>query len=135
MKLKPFLLSLCACIAMNAAMANENDPGCCGTGGEKGKKVDLLGSVVSSGSKKALSNVSITAYRDTKKETVFITDCTGTYLFDELKGGVYKFIFEKEGYKTLTKDKVQINENEPFKLDVEMVEEKVFDMMPSPFHF
>ena len=34
-----------------------------------------------------------------KKEKVVITDGTGAYSFDDLKPGVYKFVFEKEGYK------------------------------------
>jgi len=134
MRLKYLLLSGIACLGILTSQATGTDPN--GTdNGEKNKKVDMLGSVVNSNTKKALSNVNITAYRDSRKEISFVTDCTGTFLFDELKGGEYKIVFEKEGYKKVTREKVQISPDEAFRMNVEMVEESAFDLLPSPFHF
>jgi len=70
-----------------------------------------------------------------KKEKVVITDGTGSYAFDDLKPGVYKFVFEKEGYKKVVKEKVCVKVDEGFQLDIEMLQDTATDVMPSPSHF
>lgn len=101
----------------------------------KGKKDDLMGSVVNSDNKKPLKDVSVTAYSTTKKEKVVITDESGNFSFDELKPGTYKFIFEKTGFRRVTKEKILVKEDESFQLNIEMMLLNDFDLMPSPFHF
>ena len=54
---------------------------------------------------------------------------------DELKAGVYKFVFEKAGFKKVTKDKVVVRTDEAFQLNIEMIQDNGFDLMPSPLHF
>jgi hypothetical protein len=127
MKSKIFLLGTFFIICAVAARANGTpDPG---------KKDDILGSVVSAENKKPLKDVSITAYLTSKKEKVVITDCTGAYSFDDLKPGTYKFVFEKEGFKKVTKEKIIVKVDEGFQLDIEMPQMETNDVMPSPSHF
>lgn len=119
------LVSLLGFVVANARTENPGD----------GKKDELNGTVIQSESKKPLKDVTVTAYLITKKEKIEITDEEGSFAFDELKPGTYKFVFEKSGYKRITKDKVVIKTDEPFALNVEMTESNDFDIMPSPFSF
>ena len=59
-----------------------------------------------------------------------ITDASGNYAFSELKPGTYKLVFEKTGYKKVTKDKVTIRPDEGCQLNVEMDEEEEFHIVP-----
>jgi len=111
--------------------ANVQDPDATGTG----KKDDVNGTVLDAEHKKPLKDVSITAVLSSKKEMVVFTDEDGNYVFDELKPGVYKFVFEKTGYRKITKEKIVVKTDEAFLLKVEMIEEEDIDLMPSPFHF
>jgi uncharacterized surface anchored protein len=132
MKLKTLLLTAMAIMASVFAKANSTP----GTGEETIKKQDLLGGVYNSDTKKPLGNVAVTAYRITsKKEQMVVTDANGNYSFDDLQPGAYKFVFAKDGYKKVTKDKVQIKPDEGFHMNVEMTEHSSFDYMPGPFHF
>ena len=106
-----------------------------GSGPGDGKKDELNGTVVHSETKKPLKDVSVTAVLVSKKEKVVFTEDNGTYAFDELKPGTYKFIFEKAGFKKITKEKVVIKTNEAFQLNIEMITQNDFDILPSPFHF
>ncbi|MGB2704388.1 MAG: carboxypeptidase-like regulatory domain-containing protein [Chitinophagaceae bacterium] len=106
-----------------------------GSGPGDGKKDELNGTVVHSETKKPLKDVSVTAVLVSKKEKVVFTEDNGTYAFDELKPGTYKFIFEKAGFKKITKEKVVIKTNEAFQLNIEMIAQNDFDILPSPFHF
>lgn len=99
------------------------------------KKNEINGTVFHAESKKPLKDVSVTAYLLSKKEQVMKTDDLGTFAFDELKSGIYKFVFEKAGYKKITKEQVIIKTDEAFLLNIEMIESKDFEIMPSPFHF
>lgn len=126
MKSKLFMLAL-GVFSFTIAKANATDPG-------RGKKDELNGVVVHSDTKKPLKEVSITAYRVSKKEKVTITDNEGGYAFDDLKPGVYKFVFEKAGFKKITKEKVVIKTDEAFQMNIEMIEHDDYDIMPSPFH-
>jgi 5-hydroxyisourate hydrolase-like protein (transthyretin family) len=100
-----------------------------------GKKDDVNGTVLNGEDKKPIEGVSITAILSSKKEMVVQTDEDGNYVFDELKPGIYKFVFEKTGYKKITKEKVVVKTDEAFLLKVEMLLEEEIDLMPSPFHF
>ncbi len=111
--------------------ANVNDP----RELPKGKKDDVNGTVLNGEDKKPIEGVSITAILASKKEMVVQSDEDGNYVFDELKPGIYKFVFEKTGYKKITKEKVVVKTDEAFLLKVEMLLEEDIDLMPSPFHF
>ena len=131
MRLKLLLLSAFAVILSVADKANTTP----GENEKETKKNDLSGGVFHSESRKPLNNVSVTAYLVSKKEKVALTDLSGSYAFDDLKPGTYKFVFEKEGYKKVTKDKVLIKTDDGFQLNIDMIEEKDFDFMPGAFSF
>jgi hypothetical protein len=128
MRYKILLLSVLAIATSCMAKAN-GDPN------EATRKNDILGGVYESGTKKPLINVVVTAYLTSKKEKVVVTDDEGNYSFDDLKPGTYKLVFEKEGFKKVTKEKLFIRPDEGFQLDVDMVEERDFDFIPAPFSF
>ena len=127
MKQKLFMLAI-SLLGFVAVKANNGGPG-------DGKKDELNGTVVHSDTKKTLKDVSVTAVLVSKKEKIVFTEENGTYAFDELKPGTYKFIFEKAGFKKITKEKVVIKTNEAFQLNIEMITQNDFDILPSPFHF
>ena len=138
MKLKLLLLTagfvLTACLA-NATNTTPGGPGAPGNG-EETKKSDLAGGVVHADTKKPVGNVSVTAYSaQNKKEKVVITDAYGNYSFSELKSGTYKLVFEKSGFRKVTKEKVTIRSDEGCQLNVEMDEEGHFEIMPSQLFF
>ena len=129
MKPKIFLLSV-GLLVFGAAKADAGtDPG------EKKKIDEINGIIFDADHKKPLKDVTITAYSVSKKEKSVQTDNTGNYAFDELKPGIYKFVFEKAGFKRVTKEKVVIKTDETFQLNIEMVGSTESDLMPSPFHF
>ena len=68
-----------------------------------------------------------------KKEKTTATDDDGNFNFDQLKPGTYKFIFEKSGYRKVTKEKIIIKTDEAFQMNIEMMEAEEYDIMPSPF--
>jgi hypothetical protein len=119
--MKPKFLLLISFFVLGSLIAKANtDPG---------KKDDIMGSVTGAEGKKPLKDVCITAYLCSKKEKVVITDGTGAYSFDDLKPGVYKFVFEKEGYKKVIKEKVTVKVDEGFQLDIEMLQDNTTDVM------
>ena len=125
--MKPKFLLLIAFFVLGSFVAKaKTDPG---------KKDDIMGSVIGAEGKKPLKDVCITAYLCSKKEKVVITDGTGAYSFDDLKPGVYKFVFEKEGYKKVIREKVTVKVDEGFQLDIEMLQDNSTDVMPSASHF
>ena len=128
MKPKTLLLICAFILGSFIARANGSDP-------VNGKKEDIMGNVVNADGKKPLKDVSVTAYLSSKKEKVVITDGSGTYAFDDLKPGVYKFVFEKDGYKKVVKEKVCVKVDEGFQMDIEMLQDSAADVMPSPSHF
>lgn len=127
MKRKLFLLFAFA-LSAAAAKAKNTEPG-----EGNGKKNELNGTVIHAETRKPLKDVSVTAVLLTKKERITATDEDGTYNFDELKPGTYKFIFEKAGYKKVTKEKVVIKTDEAFQMNIEMIQTDDYDIMPSPF--
>jgi hypothetical protein len=102
------------------------DPGI----GDENKKVDIAGGVIHAETKKPLSHVSVAAYSSTKKEKVVLTDGNGNYSFNDLKPGIYKLVFEKDGFKKVTKERVAIRPDEGFQLNVEMGEVEGFPILP-----
>jgi len=129
MKQKLFLLGF-SLLGFVVAKANniEPDPG-------NGKKDDVNGFVLHSETKKPMKDVSVTAYFVSKKEKIVITEEDGSFSFDDLKPGVYKFVFEKAGFRKITREKVVIKTDEAYQLNIEMIESNDFDIMPSPSHF
>jgi hypothetical protein len=133
MKYKLFFLTLVFTATAFIARANNTDPS---TNGEDTKKTDIAGGVIHTDTKKPLINVSVTAYSGSKKEKVVYTDANGYYSFDDLSAGTYKLVFEKSGFKKLTKEKVTIRPDEGCRLNVEMDEEKELQILPgSIFNF
>lgn len=131
---RKFLLLGFSLLGFVAAKAAGFDPGP-GTGPGDGKKDEVNGLVIHAETRKPLKDVSITAYNVTKKEKVVITDEDGSFSFDDLKPGTYKFVFEKAGYRKSTKEKVVVRTDEAFQLNIEMIENKDFDIIPSPGSF
>lgn len=129
MKPKTLLLIFTFIFGSFMARANGKDPGA------NGKKEDIMGSVVNADGKTPLKDVSVTAYLSSKKEKVVITNGNGTYSFDDLKPGLYKFVFEKEGYRKVVKEKVCVKVDEGFQMDIEMLQNSDADVMPSASHF
>lgn len=106
------------------------------TPGNPGKSVnEVAGNIVDGDSKKPLKDVTITAYAANKKEKFVITDEFGRFEFDELRTGTYKLVFEKDGYKRVVREKINVKTDETFQMRIEMIEADGFDMMPSPFQF
>jgi hypothetical protein len=129
MKPKVILLAV-GLLGFVAAKANTDDPS-----NGAGKRDELNGVVTNADSKKPLKDVTITAYLVSKKEKMVATDDEGGFAFDELKPGTYKFVFEKAGYRKVTKDRVVVKTDEGFQMNIEMIEAPTYDLMPSPFHF
>ncbi len=104
--------------------------------GNPGKSInEVAGNIVDGDSKKPLREVTVTAYSLNKKEKFVITDEFGRFEFDELKTGIYKLVFEKEGYRKVVREKVSVKTDETFQMRIEMIEADGFDLMPSPFQF
>ena len=130
MKRKSLLLALVFTATAFIARAN-NGPGT----GEDCTKKDIGGGVVNADTKKPMSNVVVTAYTNSKKEKAVTTDNTGNYSFSDLKPGTYRLVFEKSGFKKVTKDKVVIRGDEGSLLNVEMDEETEFPIIPGQLIF
>lgn len=96
---------------------------------------ELSGNIVDLDSKKPLKDVSVTAYLSSKKEMHVVTDEFGKFEFDVMKSGVYKIVFEKEGYRKVIKEKINIKADETFQFKIEMSETGDFNLMPSHFTF
>jgi hypothetical protein len=131
MRKKLFLLGCVALCATLSAKANTTP----GHGEETTKKSDIIGGVYHSDSKKPLSSVVVTAYVGNKKEKVVLTDSNGNYSFDELKPGTYTFVFQKDGFKKVTRSKTISRVDEGLQVNVQMDEHNTYDFMPGPSHF
>jgi len=124
------LIAICTlgCLQSKASDINPITPG-------PGKINEVAGNIIDGDSKKPLQQVTITAYSANKKEKFVLTDELGHFEFDELKTGIYKLVFEKEGYRKVVREKVSIKTDETFQMRIEMMEADGFDLMPSPFQF
>jgi 5-hydroxyisourate hydrolase-like protein (transthyretin family) len=127
--MKSKILSILSFLIIVSCAAKANT-----SNGENLKKKEIAGSVINQTSKKPVANVTVTAYLSNKKEKVATSDANGNYSFDELKPGVYKFTFEKNGYKKQTKEKT-IRAEEEVELNIYLEEHTSFDFMPGPGHF
>ncbi|MFT3701519.1 MAG: carboxypeptidase-like regulatory domain-containing protein [Agriterribacter sp.] len=137
MKLK-YILSAALLLFFSAAMANndtETQP--TGTPPESNIDIQLLnGVVLDMDSRKPLKDVNVTAIYQSKKEKVVSTDINGGFSFVMLKPGTYRLVFEKEGYKKVIKEKVEIKEKEPVQMNIEMPQFiPVSERGPSAWHF
>jgi hypothetical protein len=94
----------------------------------------VFGKVLREDSRRPIQNVTVTAIMLNKKEKYTITDTEGEFGIEELKPGMYKFIFEKDGYRRVIKERVNIKLNVPIELNIEM-EYLTYNMVPSPFRF
>jgi 5-hydroxyisourate hydrolase-like protein (transthyretin family) len=127
--MKSKILSILSFLIIVSCAAKANT-----SNGENLKKKEIAGSVINQTSKKPVANVTVTAYLSNRKEKVATSDANGNYSFDELKPGVYKFTFEKNGYKKQTKEKT-IRAEEEVELNIYLEEHTSFDFMPGPGHF
>ena len=130
MKIKFLLLSFITVTGCINASAGNTGPA------ERGKPInEVAGNVIDGETKKPIRDVTVTAYLVSKKEKFVLTDESGKFDFDELKAGIYKIVFEKEGYRRIIKDRISIKADETFQMRIEMLEDYDYDLLPSPFHF
>jgi hypothetical protein len=125
MKFRSLALSIVLMATACEAQANTGIE----TNGEN-SKTDIAGGVVHADTKKPLHNVQVIAYMANKKEKSVLTDHNGQFSFDDLRPGTYKLVFEKDGFKKTTKDKVQIRGDEDHQVNIEMNEVESFQLMP-----
>lgn len=125
MKTKLMMLIGITLLGVTTAKANDQ---------EVGNKKDVNG-YVTEVNKKPVSDVNVTAYLLLKKEKTVTTNEGGNYFFDDLKPGTYKFVFEKEGYKKVVKEKIIIKTDDAFQMNIEMIRDIELDLGPTPFHF
>jgi Carboxypeptidase regulatory-like domain len=95
----------------------------------------VFGKIFSDETSKPLKDVTITAVLLNKKEKYTISGIDGEYGLSELKPGVYKIVFEKDGYRKVVKEKVTVKANAQVELNIEMEQSLYFDLAPSPLHF
>lgn len=114
------------------AKAGDNPPG---TGEDRIKKEDVIGGVLNSDTKRPINQVSVTAYLANKKEKTVLTDASGNFSFTDLRPGTYRFVFEKDGYRKVVREKTINRVDEAFDLSVLMDEHAAYDYTPGPHHF
>jgi Carboxypeptidase regulatory-like domain len=105
-------------------------------GGGKKEDPDMNGVVLEAETGKPMKDVNITAYSSTKKEKVTISNANGSFSLVDLKPGIYKFVFQKEGFEKVIREKMILKPNEGYQLTIQMTqEENLFDVVPSPLRF
>lgn len=129
--MKSFLLSVAGLLLGSCSIWAADDPG----RETAKKKEDVAGTVLHAETKKPLKDVSVTAYLSSRKEKSLVTDEEGAFSFEDLKPGKYKFVFEKDGYRKVTREAVVAKTEETFLIEVELPEIRDFYLQPSPFHF
>ncbi len=108
------------------------------TGGGKDKKEDpdMNGFITEAETGKPMKDVNITAYSNSKKEKSVTSNANGSFTLADLKPGIYKFVFQKDGFEKVIRDKMVLKAKEDYQLIIQMSEqENIFDMMPSPLRF
>ena len=96
----------------------------------------VKGVVLDKESRKPLKDVNVTAISQSKTEKIVSTDNNGAFHFIMLKPDTYRLVFEKEGYKKVIKDKVEVKEKIPVRINVELFEFiPISDREPSIWHF
>ena len=111
---------------------------CFANTGRKDKKEDpdMNGFIIEAETGKPMKDVNITAYNNTKKEKVTTSNANGSFALIDLKPGIYKFVFQKEGFEKVIREKMILKPNEGYQLTIQMsAEENLFDLMPSPLRF
>ncbi|HEX6334317.1 MAG TPA: carboxypeptidase-like regulatory domain-containing protein [Flavisolibacter sp.] len=132
MILRSLFLTIIFAAGTLVARANTTPPG----NGTENSKSDIAGGVIHSETKKPLMNVSVTAVSNTGKEKkVAVTDNNGNYYFNNLKPGTYKLVFEKDGFKRVTREKVSIRTDDGYQLNIEMEENDEFQILPGGLFF
>jgi len=96
----------------------------------------MSGVVIEAETGKPMKDVNVTAYSTAKKERTTISSANGSFTLTDLKPGVYKFIFQKEGFEKVIREKMILKPCEGYQLNIQMsAEENIFDLVPSPLHF
>ncbi|MEO5682406.1 MAG: carboxypeptidase-like regulatory domain-containing protein [Chitinophagaceae bacterium] len=114
------LLASVFSFANNAGKAKKEDP-------------DLMGIVIAAQTGRPIKDVNITAYSNSRKEKSVTSNANGSFSLADLKPGIYKFVFQKEGFEKVTREKMVLKMNEGYQLTIQMFEEEnVFELMPSP---
>ncbi len=131
MRPKFFLLLLTGVLGTLFCSANIGDP----EPGEVVKRNEVYGNIIQTQTKGILKDVNVTAYIDSKKSKVLQSDNEGNYAIEVFKPGVYKIVFEKQGYKKVVKENIFIRTDESYLLNIEMLEMDELDLFPSLFHF
>jgi hypothetical protein len=116
--MRKFFLTAAVVVSTQLAFAN-------GGVEKKGDPV-IAGSVIEAGTKKPISDVTITAIHTlTKSEHTISTDVNGNFKINQLPIGTYKFKFEKDNYKPLEKTNIVIKqETTTTKVNVELINYK-----------
>lgn len=123
----PFILLLLLCsffsFANNGGKDKKEDP-------------DMNGFILEAETGKPMKDVNITAYSTTKKEKVTTSNANGSFSLIDLKPGIYKFVFQKEGFEKVIREKMILKPNEGYQLTIQMsAEENIYDLLPSPLRF
>ena len=111
---------------------------CFANSGGKGKKEDpdMIGLILEAETGKPMKDVNITAYNNSKRERVVTSSANGSFELVDLKPGIYKFVFEKDGFEKVIREKMILKPGEGYQLTVQMAaDENIFDLMPSPLRF
>ncbi len=120
--MRKFFLTAAVVVSAQLAFAN-------GGVEKKGDPV-IAGNVTDAGTKKPVSDVTITAIHTvTKLEHTVSTDVNGNFKINQLPIGTYKFKFEKDNYKPLEKTNIVIKQESTTtttttKLNVEIINYK-----------
>ena len=95
---------------------------------------DLAGVVVTAETGRPIRDVSIIAYNlSAKKERTVVTNEKGGFIIADLKPGVYKLTFQKDGFEKVIREKMVLKANEDLQVNIQMFElELMFDPIPSP---
>ena len=131
MRTKSFMFLSSALLGSVFCAANEIDP----EQAETTRRNEVYGNVIHAQTKSTMKDVHVTAYVDSKKMKIQQTDNEGNYSIDVLKPGLYKFVFEKNGFKKIVKDNIIIKGDEAIAINIEMFEIPEMDLFPSLFNF
>lgn len=129
MSTKPVLLMLAICLVSV----------CCYAGSGEKQKADmgeLSVNVLAGENGKPLKDVNVLVYSSTRLEKTVSTNINGSFNITDLKPGLYKLVFRKEGFGKIVREKVLLKPNEGIQINVQMYGQQAdFDIMPSPLRF
>lgn len=105
-------------------------------GKEKKDDPDMTGVIVAAETGKPIKDVNITAYANSKKEKTVSSNAGGNFSLTDLKPGIYKLVFQKEGFEKVIRENIVLKTKEDYQLTIQMFEEEnIFDLVPSPLRF